>query len=44
MLLSNHPFECLTCARNLNCELQTLAYELGIREVRFTGEKVGRQN
>ena len=41
MLLSNHPFECLTCARNLNCELQSLATELGIREVRFTGEKSG---
>ena len=41
MLLSNHPFECLTCARNLNCELQSLASELGIREVRFSGEKSG---
>jgi iron-only hydrogenase group A len=41
MLLSNHPFECLTCARNLNCELQSLASELGIREVRFEGEKSG---
>jgi NADH-quinone oxidoreductase subunit G/NADP-reducing hydrogenase subunit HndD len=39
MLLSNHPFECLTCAKNLNCELQNLASELQIREVRFTGEK-----
>ena len=39
MLLSNHPFECLTCPRNLNCELQSLASELGIREVRFKGEK-----
>jgi iron-only hydrogenase group A len=41
MLLSNHPFECLTCPRNLNCELQSLASELGIREVRFNGEKSG---
>jgi NADH-quinone oxidoreductase subunit G/NADP-reducing hydrogenase subunit HndD len=39
MLLSNHPFECLTCPRNLNCDLQRLAYELGIREVRFQGAK-----
>ena len=39
MLLSNHPMECLTCARNLNCELQKIAEEMGIREVRFTGEK-----
>lgn len=41
MLLSNHPFECLTCSRNLHCELQKLASELGIREVRFTGAKSG---
>ncbi|HEY3276052.1 MAG TPA: NADH-dependent [FeFe] hydrogenase, group A6 [Syntrophorhabdaceae bacterium] len=39
MLLSNHPMDCLTCARNLNCELQKLTEELGIREVRFTGAK-----
>jgi iron-only hydrogenase group A len=38
MLLSNHPMDCLTCARNLNCELQKVAEELGIREVKFTGE------
>ena len=37
MLLSNHPMDCLTCPRNLNCELQKLAEELGIREIRFTG-------
>jgi iron-only hydrogenase group A len=41
MLLSNHPFECLACARNLNCELQSVAEELGIREVPFIGEKSG---
>jgi iron-only hydrogenase group A len=39
MLLSNHPFECLTCARNLNCELQSLATDLCVRDIRFTGEK-----
>ena len=31
MLLSNHPFECLTCAKNLHCELQNIASELQIR-------------
>ncbi|MBA4417597.1 MAG: ferredoxin [Syntrophus sp. (in: bacteria)] len=39
MLISNHPMDCLTCARNLNCELQKIAEELGVREVRFPGEK-----
>jgi len=39
LLLSAHPQECLTCTRNLKCELQRLAEEMGIREVRFQGEK-----
>ncbi|HVN24964.1 MAG TPA: NADH-dependent [FeFe] hydrogenase, group A6 [Syntrophorhabdales bacterium] len=41
MLVSDHPFDCLTCARNLNCELQKVAEELGVREVTFPGEKSG---
>ena len=39
LLLSTHPHECLTCPRNLKCELQRLAGELNIREVPFQGEK-----
>ena len=35
MILSTHPQECLTCARNQNCELQTLAAEFGIREIPY---------
>ncbi|NLY53338.1 MAG: 4Fe-4S binding protein [Firmicutes bacterium] len=38
LILSNHPQDCLVCERNRQCELQTLAEELGIREVRFSGE------
>lgn len=38
LILSNHNRECTICARNRNCELQTLAEELGIREIRFQGE------
>ncbi len=34
-ILSNHPNECLTCGRNNNCELQTLAADFGIREEHF---------
>ncbi|OPY58560.1 MAG: NADP-reducing hydrogenase subunit HndC [Pelotomaculum sp. PtaU1.Bin035] len=37
LILSNHPFECPTCIRNQNCELQALAEAFGIREVRYTG-------
>ncbi len=38
LLLSNHKRECLTCVRSKNCELQTLAEELNITELRFEGE------
>ncbi|SMD08806.1 NADH-dependent [FeFe] hydrogenase, group A6 [Sporomusa malonica] len=39
LLLANHPEECLSCQRNLNCELQKIAADCGIRKVRFDGEK-----
>jgi len=39
LLLSNHITDCPTCERNQNCELVKLAYELGIKEARFEGEK-----
>lgn len=38
LILSNHPRECLTCPRSTNCELQQLAAEMGITELRFAGE------
>ncbi|MBN2091350.1 iron hydrogenase small subunit [candidate division KSB1 bacterium] len=31
LMLSNHPDDCLFCARNGNCELRQLADELGVR-------------
>ncbi|MBF8982885.1 iron hydrogenase small subunit [Lutibacter sp. B2] len=39
LLLSNHPNECFTCSKNLDCELQSLAHELGVREIKWSGEK-----
>ena len=39
LLLSDHPFDCLTCAANMNCELQSLAKQFGIRELDLQGEK-----
>jgi iron-only hydrogenase group A len=33
MILSRHPNECLTCGRNHNCELQTIAADFGLRDV-----------
>lgn len=41
LILSDHPYACPTCSRNLNCELQTLANQLGLREVRFEGARHG---
>ncbi|MDR0381201.1 MAG: [FeFe] hydrogenase, group A [Oscillospiraceae bacterium] len=35
LILSNHRMDCLTCLRNQNCELQKLASDFGIQEVRF---------
>jgi len=35
LILSRHPQDCLNCEKNLHCELQELAENLGLREVRF---------
>ena len=35
LILSNHRMECLTCSRSGNCELQKLAKDFGIEQVRF---------
>lgn len=37
LILSNHEKACLTCVRNRNCELQSLAEELGITELPYEG-------
>ncbi len=39
LIISNHPYDCLKCVRNGSCELQKLAEEMGIREIRYEGEK-----
>ena len=39
LLLSNHPKDCLICEKNLECELQALAAELNIREIKYKGER-----
>lgn len=35
LVLSDHPLDCLTCEVNNNCELQTVAAKVGIRDVRY---------
>ncbi len=39
LMISDHPFECLTCAKSGNCDLQSTAIKLGIREINYPGEK-----
>ena len=39
LLLANHPKDCLSCLRNQNCELQSLAADLGVKEDGFVRTK-----
>lgn len=39
LLLSDHPFECLTCAKSGSCDLQNMAIKFGIRSIPYEGEK-----
>ncbi|MFP4502444.1 MAG: NADH-dependent [FeFe] hydrogenase, group A6 [Candidatus Hydrogenedentota bacterium] len=39
LLLSDHQGDCQTCSRNEDCELQSLARDLGIREIHYEGEQ-----
>ena len=43
LILSNHRKDCLTCVRNLNCELQTLATEFCVDGVRFVDDELQPQ-
>ena len=35
LVLTDHPLDCLTCEVNNNCELQSVAAQVGIRDVRY---------
>jgi iron-only hydrogenase group A len=39
LLLDNHPQDCQTCERDGNCELQNLAYAMGVRARHFEGRR-----
>ena len=39
LILSNHHRDCLTCIRNGNCELQSLAQKLNMTDIRYDGVK-----
>ncbi|MBR9920965.1 MAG: formate dehydrogenase subunit alpha [Bacteroidetes bacterium] len=35
LVITDHPLDCLTCEVNGNCELQTVAGEVGITDIRY---------
>lgn len=37
LLLSDHPQDCLKCEKNMKCELQKVASDLNIRQIRYEG-------
>ena len=39
LLLSDHPKDCLTCAKNLDCQLQKLAQEMNLHQIIYKGEQ-----
>lgn len=39
LILSNHDRECLTCTRNGTCELQKLAQEFYVDEIKYQGDR-----
>jgi NADP-reducing hydrogenase subunit HndD len=39
LIISDHPFDCLVCAKSGKCDLQDMAIKLGVRDVPFQGEK-----
>jgi len=43
LILSNHRKDCLTCTRNLNCELQKLATDFAVDGLRFADDNLQPQ-
>lgn len=41
-ILSDHPKDCLVCAKSGDCDLQTMAHQLGIREI--PGEEIAEMS
>lgn len=39
LILSDHPTDCLICAKSGNCDLQSMAHKLGIRQIHYQGEQ-----
>lgn len=39
LIISDHPFDCLVCAKSGQCELQSMATQFGIRSLPYEGEQ-----
>ena len=39
LLLSDHPYDCMTCEKSGNCLLEKYAYDYGIKKPLFEGER-----
>jgi predicted molibdopterin-dependent oxidoreductase YjgC len=39
LLLSDHPYDCMTCEKSGSCALEKYAYIFGIRKPRFAGDQ-----
>jgi NADP-reducing hydrogenase subunit HndD len=39
LILSDHPADCLTCPKNGDCDLQSMAQRMGIRHLHYQGEQ-----
>lgn len=39
LIISDHPFDCLVCAKSGQCELQSLATQFNIRSLPYEGEQ-----
>ncbi|MCM8807313.1 MAG: formate dehydrogenase subunit alpha [Candidatus Omnitrophica bacterium] len=43
LIVSDHPLDCMTCEKSGDCLLEKYAYEYGIKEVKYYGEKAKRK-
>lgn len=39
LILSDHPFDCLICAKSGTCDLQSMAIKMGVRSIPYQGAK-----
>ncbi|MCX7917029.1 MAG: formate dehydrogenase subunit alpha, partial [bacterium] len=43
LLISDHPLDCMTCEKSGDCLLEKYAYQYGIKNIKYVGEKAKRK-